>query len=322
MTAYIAALREALQQGLALLESAVAQPAGLANDLRAMRQALTDDAAAIPQPTPHHDRPSPGQALDAAALVQRCVASLRNDGALDDGWVTRAQLVLDRVVAMLGVEHRSPVAGKLRGLYVIVDPEVARGDALAAASAALNGGASAIQWRDKTRDKGDQLPDCLRLMEICARHDALLIVNDHADLAAACGAHGVHVGQHDLTIGDARRSLAPGQVVGRSNATLAEAEASQEAGADYLAVGAIYPSPSKANTRPAGLETLRSVSRIARVPVVAISGINESNVHEVVSAGADAVAVISAVVAAEDPTSAARRLVERIEEARARRRPS
>lgn len=319
MTGYVGALREALHQGLALLEGAVTQPIGLTHDLRSLRQALPGAVEAPPQPTHGRERPSPGQALDATALAQRCVASLGAVGALDGAWVARARLVLDRVEARLGVEHRAPLAQKLRGLYVIVDPEVARGDVLGAAKAALEGGACAIQWRDKARDKGDQLPDCLRLMEMCARHDALLIVNDHADLAAACGAHGVHVGQHDLTIGDARRSLAPGQIVGRSNATLAEAEASQEAGADYLAVGAIFPSPSKANTRPAGLETLRSVSAIARVPLVAISGINEGNVGEVVAAGADAVAVISAVIAAEDPGEAARRMVERIEAARAQR---
>jgi thiamine-phosphate diphosphorylase len=195
---------------------------------------------------------------------------------------------------------------------------VARGDPFQAAAAALRGGACAIQWRDKLHDKGDQLPVCHRLRELCARHDALFIVNDHADLAAACGADGLHVGQHDLPVAEARRSLAHAQIVGSSNATLAEAQASQDAGADYIAVGAIYPSPSKARTRPAGLETLRRAREIARVPLVAISGINEGNVAEVVAAGADAVAVISAVIAADDPEGAARRLLERIEAARPR----
>ncbi|MDP2952345.1 MAG: thiamine phosphate synthase, partial [Chloroflexota bacterium] len=162
---------------------------------------------------------------------------------------------------------------------------------------------------DKTRDKGQLLPLALELGKLCAEAGALFIVNDDIDLALAAGADGVHLGQKDLPLGVARRVLPLGAVVGRSTATLDEALRAQEEGADYIAVGAIYPTTSKASTRPAGLATLRQVKKAVTAPVVAIGGINEGNLAEVVKAGADAAAVISAVMGAEDVEGAARRLV-------------
>jgi thiamine-phosphate diphosphorylase len=141
----------------------------------------------------------------------------------------------------------------------------------------------------------------------------LFIVNDHVDIAVLAEADGVHLGQHDLPITEARRLLPAQMIVGVSNALLAEALAAREAGADYIAVGAMYNSTSKQNTRPAGLDTLRQVrARISDRPIVAIGGINEANIAPVVDAGADAVAVISAVSSAADPAAAARDLVARI----------
>ena len=322
MTPYLAAWKESLNEGLLLLGGAVTQPIGLTYDLRSLRDALgaTDASGAAEQLTPRQRlKVAPERVLEAVELVRGCIEHLHALEAVEGAWASRARLVVGRVEDRLGAEYRRARASRLRGLYVIVDPEVARRPVLEVAEAALDGGACALQWRDKTNDKGDQLSTCLRLVELCRSHDALLIMNDHADLAAACGAHGLHLGQHDLAIADARPVLGPRPVVGRSNATLLEAEESRDAGADYIAVGAIFPSPSKDNTRPAGLETLRRVCESAETPVVAISGITESNVADVIAAGADAVAVISAVVAADDPRGAAARLVERIEEARASR---
>jgi thiamine-phosphate diphosphorylase len=223
------------------------------------------------------------------------------------------------MTAHIEASRREIQAGKLRGLYVIIDPATTPRDPEEVAAAALRGGACAIQWRDKLRDKGDQLPVCQRLTELCARHDALFIVNDHADLARACGAHGLHLGQHDLPLAHARPLLAADQIIGRSNATVEEAADTQDQGADYIAVGAIFPTGTKTNTRPAGLETLRRVRTMARLPIVAIGGISEANAGDVIAAGADAVAVISAVAGADDPEEAARRLTDRIQAALAAR---
>ena len=214
-------------------------------------------------------------------------------------------------------QTRQVNAQKVCGLYIIVDPQATLGrDVVEVARAALQGGATAIQLRDKVHDKGDLLPDAERLTALCQDHNAAFIINDHADLAAACGAHGLHLGQDDLPIVHARKDLHPWQFVGRSSALLEEALASQEQRADYIAVGSMFPTDSKTNTRPAGLDTLRSVRQaIPILPIVAIGGINPDNVDEVVRAGADGICVMGAVCSAQDPEVAARRLVERIREA-------
>lgn len=212
--------------------------------------------------------------------------------------------------------RRAP-AQWLSGLYVILDPQAAGGRPLLdIARAALLGGARVLQLRDKVSGKGEQLPLARELRDLCERYDALLFINDHADLARACDAHGYHGGQRDLPVAAARTVLAPHQLVGRSNALVDEAAASHAEGADYVAVGDVFGSPSKADTRPAGLETLRAVRARVRGPVAAIGGITTSNVHQVVEAGADMACVISAVAGAGDPQRAASLLVERMEQVR------
>lgn len=177
------------------------------------------------------------------------------------------------------------------------------------AHAVLRGGARVIQLRDKVHDKGDVLPIARRMRALCDDYGALFIINDHADLAVACDAHGLHLGQHDLPIREARAILRPHQIIGSSNALLEEALESERQGADYAAVGAIFPTTSKDRTRPAGLETLRKVKERVSIPVVAIGGIHGDNVAQVVRAGADAVCVIAAVVSAPDPEEAAREFI-------------
>ncbi|MSQ40274.1 MAG: thiamine phosphate synthase [Dehalococcoidia bacterium] len=224
-----------------------------------------------------------------------------------------AAKTLQSVEEALGQALRQPLRERLRGLYVIVDPQASRGrPVVQVAEAALRGGARVLQLRDKASDKGDLLPTALGLRELCERFNALLIINDHADLAVACDAHGFHGGQHDLPVAAARAVLRPHQLVGRSNALLEEALEAHAQGVDYVAVGDIFGSLSKENTRPAGLETLRTVRQRVSLPLAAIGGINEANVQQVVEAGADMVCVISAVVGADDPEGAARRLMERI----------
>jgi thiamine-phosphate diphosphorylase len=205
------------------------------------------------------------------------------------------------------------------GLYVLIDPSACRGrNPVEVGRAALEGGARMLQWRDKLRDKGEQLSDARALYELCQNYDATLIINDHADLALVLaggrsperGAIGVHVGQHDLPL-EALWSIVPDYfVVGASTNNPDEALAAERAGADYVAVGDLFGTTAKTGTRPASPARLKEVKDKARVPVIGIGGINASNVREVIEAGADGIAVISAVCSADDPEAAARELIE------------
>lgn len=202
----------------------------------------------------------------------------------------------------------------LHGLYVILDPEVAAGrDLTAIVAAALEGGASLIQLRDKTHPKGVQLGVARQLKQHCLEHGALFIVNDHADLGLAVEADGVHVGQKDLPVDVVRRLVPAEMIVGCSTNNVEEARRAEADGADYVSVGRLFPTGSKDDTRPATLDTLRAVKAAVSVPVCAIGGINESNIDSVIAAGADMVSVIGAVVGPGDPRDAAARLASRFE---------
>ena len=201
---------------------------------------------------------------------------------------------------------------KLRGLYVIIDPEAADArDEIAIAREAIAGGARLIQLRDKTREKGRQLPVAEALRALCSASGGLFFVNDHVDLALAAGADGVHVGQNDLPVSAVRRLVPREMLVGCSTNNPEEARRAEADGADYVSVGRLFPTGSKADTRPATTESIRTVKAAVSLPVCAIGGINGSNIDDVIAAGADMAAVIAAVIAAPDVEAAARRLAER-----------
>jgi len=201
----------------------------------------------------------------------------------------------------------------LRGLYVIVDPDVAAGrPEEEIARLAVQGGATLIQYRDKRQEKGHQLQVAQRLMRVCSGPNLRLIINDHVDVALAARADGVHLGQKDLPVAVVRRRLWRNGLIGCSANNVEEALRAQADGADYVSVGRLFPTTSKEDTRPATLETLRAIKAAVSIPVAAIGGITEENIDAVLAAGADMVCVISAVAAARDPREATRRLAVRI----------
>jgi thiamine-phosphate pyrophosphorylase len=203
--------------------------------------------------------------------------------------------------------------GRLGGLCVIVDSAALKGrDELDVAAQAIKGGARVIQFRDKHSARVRLLYVALWLKSLCAEKGALFIVNDHLDIALAVGADGLHLGQDDLPVGEARRLLPIDTLIGCSVAGVAQARRALAAGADYIGVGAIYPTPSKEDSRPVGLAALERVRARVSLPLIAIGGINHTNVQEVIKAGADGVAVISAVLGADDVERATRRLVARM----------
>ena len=215
---------------------------------------------------------------------------------------------------------RRRTAERFRGLYVIVDPDLTNDrDPVWVARQALEGGATALQLRVKGRDKGDWAELAEELARTCEGHGAALVVNDHPDVAVAAGAHGVHLGQHDLPLAAARRTLRPWQIAGTSNALVTGAQEALDQGADYIAVGRMFHTGSKADTRAAGPETLREVRGLipsGGPPLLAIGGITTENVGEVAAAGADCICVIAAVTQAENPREAAERLLSAFRAAR------
>ncbi len=190
---------------------------------------------------------------------------------------------------------------RLAGLYVLVrSPEEAR--------AAVAGGARVVQVRMKAVPAGEVLDAARRIVGLAAGR-ALVLVNDRADLALLSGADGVHLGDEDLPVAEARRLLGPDLLVGRTTRTLEEARAALRDGADHVGYGPIVPSRTKPLAiPPRGLEGLRGVASALGAPVVAISGIDLSNVADVARAGAACAAVIEAVFGAGDPAANAARL--------------
>ena len=259
---------------------------------------------------------SRGDALNLANTARGLLSALETGGEIPADAALQLDRALDDAADRIGAALRQAQADRVHGLYVIIDPEVTGGrDPLDIARAAINGGARMLQLRDKLRDKGEQLPLGTALRDLCAASGALLIINDHADLAAALGPDhvGLHVGQTDLPVAEARKILAPGQVLGRSNREIDLIVESQRMGADHVAFGAMYTTTTKQVTRsPQGPERLKEARAAAQVPLVAIGGITAQNVAPVVEAGADAICVTAAVGSAPDPEAAAAELTEAI----------
>jgi thiamine-phosphate pyrophosphorylase len=209
---------------------------------------------------------------------------------------------------------RQDKAKRLSGLYVIIDTAALMGRRhLEVASQAVRGGARVIQLRDKETGKKELLAVAQGLKRLCAGQDVLFIVNDYLDIALAVDADGLHVGQDDLPVKLARRLLPIDKILGCSASTAGEARMAQSDGADYIAVGAMFPTPSKEKIEVVGTERLQKIRQAVSLPLVAIGGINKDNVGQVMAAGAGAAAVISAVLGAEDVREAARLMVERME---------
>ncbi|WOX54843.1 MULTISPECIES: thiamine phosphate synthase [unclassified Methanoculleus] len=207
-------------------------------------------------------------------------------------------------------------------LYVITDEEIGRGLSHAEiARRAVAGGADVVQLREKRLSGRSFFNAAVAVREVTREAGALFIVNDRLDVALAAGADGVHLGATDLPIEQARRLAPPGFIVGASVGSVATAVLAAEEGADYVALSPTFSTTSKDDAGPGhGLATLSAVRSAVSLPLVAIGGITAGNVADVIAAGADGVAVISAVVGQDDVTAAARDLRSRIAAAKARSR--
>lgn len=181
-----------------------------------------------------------------------------------------------------------------------------------AVRAAIRGGADVIQLRDKKAPDAELIETGNRLRKITGEAGVPLLVNDRAEVARVIDADGLHLGQDDGPLSDAKKIFGEGRLYGRSTHSEAQAAAAAEEGFDYIGIGPVFSTPTKPGTKPVGLELVRFAAQNVPIPFVAIGGIDERNVQAVVRAGAKTVAVVRAVMGAQDPETAARNLTEKI----------
>ncbi len=194
-------------------------------------------------------------------------------------------------------------------LYAVTDRSWLGGETLASqVERAVKGGAAFVQLREKELDKEHFLEEAVEIRELCRKYQVPFVVNDDVEIALAADADGVHVGQSDMEAGDVRAKLGPDKIIGVSAQTVEQAVLAEERGADYLGVGAVFPTGSKADACEVSHETLRAICEAVDIPVIAIGGISADNLRELSGSGICGIAVISAIFAKEDIEGAAREL--------------
>lgn len=293
--------------------------------LLSARRAGEDVGSSLKSPREEKGVDLPGVVVANARRVQESLRVLEEFAKLSDTPLPLEPLKFEKArfsiyeleKKLLSKLLRREKASRLAGLYLILDTQALKGRSeVEVANQAIRGGTKVIQLRDKQHSKTELLDTARRLRKVCVQKEVLFIINDYLDVALACEADGIHLGQKDLPISEARRLLSIDKLVGCSTTTLLEAVRAQSAGADYIAVGSIYPTLSKEEFKLVGLKTLRQIREKIALPLIAIGGIDESNVEEVIEAGADGIAVINAVLGAEDVNRASERLVTKLEKAR------
>jgi thiamine-phosphate pyrophosphorylase len=195
-------------------------------------------------------------------------------------------------------------------LYLVTDRGLSRGRSnIEIITAAVRGGATVVQLREKDCSTREFIEQSLTIKEFLKDHSVPLIINDRVDVAQAIKADGVHLGQTDMPLGLAKKILGESMIIGISAESVQDAIEAEKGGADYLGVSPIYATPTKSDTAPAlGLEGLRQIRKAVNLPLVGIGGLNTETAADVIRNGADGVAVVSAIVAADDPETAAKDL--------------
>jgi len=174
---------------------------------------------------------------------------------------------------------------------------------------AVEGGVAYVQLREKDVSTRFFVQEAKRIKKLLSSYKIPLIINDRVDVALACGAEGVHIGQEDMPCAIARKLMGPKAIIGLSVEDWGDVEESQKLDVDYIGVSPVFPTPTKTDTKGAwGLSGLAKIKAFSRHQLVAIGGINESNAREVIAAGADCIAIVSAICAAPDPAAATRNL--------------
>lgn len=202
----------------------------------------------------------------------------------------------------------------MKGVYLVTDPGLCREKTIElTVTEALRAGVSCVQLREKNSATRSFVETAIRVKASMAGSGVPLIINDRIDVALACGADGVHIGQDDMPAVLARKLLGPEKILGLSVESWEDVEAAQDLDVDYLGVSPVFPTPTKTDTKTVwGLEGLSRIRGFSRHPLVAIGGLDAANAGDVIRAGADSVAVVSAICGTDDPYGAARKLCETV----------
>ena len=205
-------------------------------------------------------------------------------------------------LALYGVTDRWWVKQKFEKAGVPVTDDALREGLLEDTKAALEGGMTYVQMREKgdPMTEDELLTEALALKALCAEYGVPFVIDDDVELAVKCGADGVHVGQSDMACVEARRALGSAKVVGVSAQTVEQAVQAEKDGADYLGVGAVFPTGSKDDADDVSHDTVKAICEAVNIPVIAIGGISKNNVGQLAGLGLDGVAVISAIYASDD----------------------
>ena len=194
-------------------------------------------------------------------------------------------------------------------LYAVTDRHWLNGRTLySQVEEALKGGATFIQLREKELDEEHFLEEAKEIKELCRCYQVPFVINDNVEIALAVDADGVHVGQSDMEAGDVRAKLGPDKIIGVSAQTVEQAVMAEQNGADYLGVGAVFPTGSKADALEVRHDTLKAICKAVKIPVIAIGGISKENILELSGSGICGIAVISAIFAKDDIEEATREL--------------
>ncbi|MBI1912041.1 MAG: thiamine phosphate synthase [Deltaproteobacteria bacterium] len=198
-------------------------------------------------------------------------------------------------------------------LYLITDRKIAKQGILKAIESAIIGGVRFIQLREKDLKGAPLLQLAKEVRELTGFYNAKLIINDRADIALLCGADGVHLGQNSFSPKDVRKILGKEKLIGVSTHSIKEAKAARDSGADFITFGPVFFTPSKAQYgEPVGIKLLRKVKTEIEIPVYALGGIKKSNIREVIKAGADGIALISAIMGSDNPQDSTIELINEI----------
>lgn len=282
------------------------------SDLRMARDTPNDPGTHLSHPQ-EATRESIEQLLQAnLCRVQEALRVLEEYGKLYDPNMGNAfKKIRYRVYSLESELLTSPLYQKLKksSVYLVTSET---DNLLNIVESALQGGLTLVQYRKKNVDDIIRLEMAQKLCELCHKYDALFIVNDRVDIALEVDADGVHLGQQDVPISLARRILGPNKIIGRSTTNPQEMAKAIAEKADYIGVGPVYATPTKPDKQPAGLDYVKYAAETSPIPWFAIGGIDENNVTEVMASGATQVAVVRAIMEADNPQKATQKLLKKL----------